>query len=125
MTITELVKESYDITEEKGFHQEPINIGEKLMLIVSELSEALEAHRSRRLIAKEHQRLLEFYIDDITTVGNKEFEIFIKDSFEDELADVIIRIGDLCGLLDIDLESHVKAKLKYNQSRPHKHDKRY
>ncbi len=33
---------------EKGFHQKEKNIGEVLMLIVSELSEALDAHRKKR-----------------------------------------------------------------------------
>jgi NTP pyrophosphatase (non-canonical NTP hydrolase) len=49
----------------------------------------------------------------------------VKDTFEDELADAVIRIADLCGYLNIDLESHIKAKMRYNETRPHKHGKEY
>ena len=37
----------------------------------------------------------------------------------------VIRIADLCGYLNIDLESHIKAKMRYNESRPYKHGKEY
>lgn len=38
-----------------------------------------------------------------------------------ELADVLIRIGDLCGYFGIDLEQAVKEKLQYNKGRPYRH----
>jgi len=49
----------------------------------------------------------------------------IKNTFEDELADVVIRVLDLCAFKKIDIESHIKAKMRYNSSRPHKHGKSY
>lgn len=48
MTITELVEKNHAAMVKKGFHQEEKNIGEVLMLIVSELGEALDAHRKKR-----------------------------------------------------------------------------
>jgi NTP pyrophosphatase (non-canonical NTP hydrolase) len=53
------------------------------------------------------------------------FENYIKNSFEDELADVVIRIMDLCGYLHIDLEAHILAKMQYNATREKLHGKRY
>jgi hypothetical protein len=38
------------------------------------------------------------------------FETHIKSSFEDEVADVAIRLFDLCGGLGIDLEKHIELK---------------
>ena len=42
-----------------------------------------------------------------------------------ELADVIIRVGDLAGVYGIDLETAVVRKMNYNRTRPHKHGKAY
>ena len=41
--------------------------------------------------------------------------------FTVELADVIIRIADLCGEFGLDLESALTTKLSYNQTRPYRH----
>lgn len=101
------------------------NIGELLMLVVSELSEALEAHRK----CKTSNGLLEIYekesanpcVIDCSAI----FEHLIKNSLEDELADAVIRIADMCGYLGIDLEKHIELKMKYNATREYKHGKRY
>ena len=56
---------------------------------------------------------------------NENFRELIKDSLEDELADAVIRIADMCGYLGIDLEKHIELKMKYNATREYKHGKRY
>lgn len=71
----------------------------KLMLVVTEVAEAAEALRH----------------DD-------------KALFDEELADTIIRLLDICGacnidIEEIDIEEEVKKKMLKNQSRPHKHGK--
>lgn len=53
------------------------------------------------------------------------FTTYVKDTFEDELADVIIRVLDLCAFKGIDIESHIKAKMRYNTSRQFMHGKSY
>lgn len=104
------------------------NIGELLMLVVSELGEALEAHR------KDYRAdVVSFNIGFDTAalihgyplIFKERFEQDIKDTFEDELADAVIRIADMCGYLGIDLEKHIELKMKYNESRPYKHGKKY
>lgn len=76
-------------------------VGQKLALIQGELGEALEAHRKNRWGLEE------------------------KDTFEDELADVFIRLMDLCGYFGIDIQKQVEWKHTYNQTRPFKHGKAY
>lgn len=71
-------------------------ISQKIYLIVSKLSEAVDAMK----------------------VNNYGLEK--KDSFEDKIADTIIRIADLCGELDIDIEKQIAWKLNYNLSCGHK-----
>ena len=47
------------------------------------------------------------------------------EAFEFEIADAMIRLMDISVGLGIDLEWHIKAKMKYNAMRPHMHGKKY
>ena len=129
MTIKKLQDTAFANAIKHGFHQKNQNIGELLMLIVSELSEALEADRKGMYFKKTTPSWLELYANRKTDDDADTFDMIfaeeVKDTFEDELADAVIRIADLCGYLNIDLESHIKAKMRYNESRPHKHGKEY
>lgn len=73
------------------------NIGELLMLIVTELSEAVEAHRENK-----HADIKNYLSGIYEGMGHRSFHSFIKDTFEDEIADVFIRLFDLCGYLKIE-----------------------
>ena len=55
----------------------------------------------------------------------EEFEDAIKDTFEDEIADSVIRLLDMCGGLGIDIDTHVRLKLEYNKTRERLHGKKY
>jgi len=186
MNIPELIKEAHGNTVERGFYPEgkEQNIGEKLMLIVSELGGALEAHRCGRFSLKNETThfVTMFTLDNVEKdhIWISEFESKIEDTFEDEIADVFIRLFDLCGYFGIDrlqkiytstdkfrnvgeslynivtslpldggsgfgdaifrtysklinlcehmnipIEKHIKAKMAYNRTRPHKHGKEY
>lgn len=46
-----------------------------------------------------------------------------QDKMVEELADVIIRIFDLCSHLDADLGETLVRKMQYNKTRPYKHGK--
>lgn len=71
----------------------------------SELSEALEDHRNG-----EDPDAISFSGASLKPVG-----------IPIELADVLIRIFDMCGYYGIDLEEAVKIKMGYNQSRSYRH----
>ena len=53
------------------------------------------------------------------------FRETVKDTFEDEIADTFIRLLDISGFLEIDIERHIEYKMKYNKAREFKHGKRY
>ena len=110
----------------KGFYEKPREIGTLLMLVVSELSEALEADRKNRHADFEtYQTKLNSEPNRVFVKQSSLFQEYIKDTFEDEIADAMIRLFDLCGYMDIDIEKHIDLKLKYNQGRPNKHGKNY
>ena len=108
----------HKVAVEKGFYEGEINIGEKLMLIVSEIGEAMEAHRKGKF-ADDHRTVIE----DNNFL--KSFEEYIKDTFEDEIADTFIRLLDLCAYMKIDIEKHIQLKNEYNILREYKHGKKY
>lgn len=124
----EFSKEVFEANKLKGFDVSKENIGQTLMLVVSELAEALEADRKNR-----HANISNFnagieLCSDFKPEPDRfkdSFQVSIKDSFEDEIADAAIRIFDLVGGLNIDLDWHISQKMRYNSLRPHKHGKAY
>ena len=116
MELTRLAKEIYNRNVEKGFWDHERNIGEMLMLVVSELGEAMEALRKGKMAPEREPGLA--YDKDW-------FAANIKDTFEDEVADALIRILDMCGGLGINIDYHVKAKLEYNATRERLHGKKF
>jgi NTP pyrophosphatase (non-canonical NTP hydrolase) len=90
--INQLCEEAFNTATSKGWHDEPRETGTLLALIHSEVSEALEADRK----------------------GDAE-------NFTEELADICIRVFDLCGSRGIDLEAAISKKMEYNRTRTYKH----
>lgn len=85
----------HDLATGKPLIGEPRIVSEKLMLIVSEVAEAMEGHRKGLMDDKLKDRLM----------------------IEVELADAVIRICDLAGAMGLDLGAAIAEKLAYNASR--------
>ena len=127
------------VNEAKGFHNGDIttdSICRLLMLVVTEICEAVERMRSVDNIKKEIQNTnsivcgiaAENPIREIEYMRDTDAMIFkgaVKDSFGDEIADAIIRLFDLSGLLGIEIGEHIICKLMYNISRPYRHGKQF
>lgn len=73
----------------------PERVAQKLMLIVSEVAEAMEGHRK----------------------GLQDDKLPHRPMMEVELADALIRIGDLAGAMAFDLGGAVAEKLAFNATR--------
>lgn len=118
--------------QQKGFRTDWLNVPEKLMLIVTELSEAMEAYRHIEpavLAARQNScdgmggaRDGYFCWEDVPQDVKAKNEPYIK-NFEEELADAFVRLADLAGSLWIDLHLQVAQKMATNELRPHKHGK--
>jgi len=66
-----------------------------------------------------------YTVEDSPITFQETFQRDIKDSFEDEIADTVIRLFDLSQGFGIDLEFHIRQKIDYNKTRPFKHNKAY
>ena len=54
------------------------------------------------------------------------FETYFKDTLEDELADILIRVFSFCGAFKIDIDEAVRRKMEYNKERPtNRHGKKF
>jgi NTP pyrophosphatase (non-canonical NTP hydrolase) len=123
MELNELVKLSHDSAKLKGFWDKERNVGELLMLIVSELGEALEAHRTSNFCTPDSLEEADGWVNKNNFVDD--FKCKVKDTFQDEIADTVIRLMDLRGGLNIDIEKHIKLKMRYTETRPKLHGKKY
>jgi len=117
MSLNELRDEAFAYAEKQGFH-ENINFGKNLMLVVSELSEALEADRKGKWYDPNG-------LNQTALMPKEEYEVYVRGTVEEEIADAIIRLCDIAGIYQIDLDWHIRAKMEYNKTRPYKHGKDY
>lgn len=105
----DLIKDVHENAKEHGWWDgEQRSFGELIALCHSELSEALEEYRNGHAPAET------YYSKD--KQGNDKPE-----GVPSELADVVIRIFDMCGYYGIDIEKIIIEKHLYNKSRPYKH----
>jgi hypothetical protein len=114
--LTTLIPRCHEASKANGWWEPRPNAGQQLMLVVSELSEALEAHRTGketnwRGYNSERDNLIASG-DLETSYGrermNIEFRSCIKDSVGDELADAYIRLCDYAGGFGFGV-AHLKA----------------
>ena len=95
-TLNRYAKDCHQRAVAKGFWDEPHSVGHYLMLVVSELSEAVEADRLGKVVKLTPEQVEELNrLDGAEFV--QEFLRVVKDTVWDEIADAVIRLLDLLG----------------------------
>ncbi len=118
--LNKLRDRAYKIAKEHGFHEKEVSDETYLMLIITEIAEAVNADRKGH-----HAKLEKFdewqkswekeikeqpYSDNYTKSNFKDhFQTYIKDTVEDELADVAIRLLDFAGVKEMIIPSNVRC----------------
>lgn len=99
VTLKELSDRVLEQAKAKGFGTTPeeVNVAEKIALIHSEITEAYEAYRHKKLNG--------------------------PDGFTEEMGDAVQRILHLCAVLKVDIEGAILDKLDYNKGREWNWDK--
>ena len=103
-SVGRMIQECHSLAKSNGFWDEEPNVGEKIALMHSELSECLESLRKGD---REDDHLPQFQNSVV------------------ELADVIIRIFDFAGYYNLPLAEAILAKHAFNKSRPFRHGKNF
>lgn len=105
MELNILKNRAYKTACEHGFHEEELSNRHFLMLVITELSEAVEADRNGKFVRKEEQSTYELCQKE--KFYKYAYENYIKGTVEEELADAAIRLLDLAGLRNI--EVHIRG----------------
>jgi hypothetical protein len=126
MTPSDYALEIHSTAQLKGWYDTPREDGTFLMLMVSELSEALEEFRNNKpdlyLVHKETKKV--FTLDDISM--EKMFEFASTGEYKPEgasveVVDCIVRAMDYFAYKGWNLNNVLDLKLSYNNKREYRH----
>ena len=98
--IRELCREAHENAVRHGFWDEEHDIRHYLMLVITELAEAVQAYRKNKFADRnEYEKL----VKERGCAEDTAFLLSVKDTFEDKMADACIRLMDLAGRSDAEL----------------------
>ncbi len=132
MNLSEYIDKAFENAKAKGFHDGFNKLIESIALHTGLLDKdkakllkyvvRTEMIKDLGLLTSEIGEAVEFARTQpkIMEVNDKDTW---KDTIEEEVADIFIRLCDFCGKHDIDLEYYVNKKMEYNSTRERLHGK--
>lgn len=132
MNLNAWAKEIHENAVAHGWWEEERSLSEVLMLIVSELAEALEEARAGRSMVWRKCNWdgaacyegfeCSHWVDGDCDAGERDEK---PEGIAVEVIDALIRILDWCGKEGLDVDALVREKHEYNKTRPYKHGKKF
>lgn len=106
--LDEMQAEVTEFEKDEGWYDQPVSFGERMALLHSEVSEALEAYRV-------------WGLEDATFLKLPEGVDGKPEGIGSEFADVFIRLLGDCRRWNVDLSFEYERKMAYNRTRPYRH----
>lgn len=105
--INEFTTRCYQAAMANGWHEQKRTNNEFILLIQSEMFEAFEAYRKNKYAKNiiENTVQAKRFFNGECEFDKGFFEMCIKDTFEDELADTAIRIFDCAGAFGLEIQT--------------------
>jgi NTP pyrophosphatase (non-canonical NTP hydrolase) len=135
--ILTLQRDAHQNSVDHGFWEASQDIPTKLMLIVTEVAEAMEAYRKGDMeiyhsgepvpgsqISVSHNDEIIYTLHGSTVSEADVLPNAKPEGFPVEIADIVIRCMDLAGWLGFDLGAVVELKMAYNSTRPKLHGRK-
>ena len=132
MTLNEYAQKIHETALSHGWYDKERPMPELLMLMVSELSEALEEYRAGRPLEwydcdecqGKPQPCAPADISDCLQYGRESecpYRSKKPEGIAVEVVDCLIRILDTLAYLGVDIDGVVGRKMAYNETRPYRH----
>ena len=121
INLNSLAQQIEDINKQNGWRDQEHEFGTHISRLMTEVGEVVQADMHDKHTPKGNNGIF-----TILTIPEEDkfrgvFESWVKDTVEDEFADIIICTLGLCDHLGIDIQSHVHAKMRYNKNRGYHH----
>lgn len=99
---------------------------QRLMLLVTEASEAVESLRKFKFAQRQvfEKRILEDQ-KNYDQHFNHAYKCHMKDTFETEIAGLMVRLLDLIGRENIDIDYYLKREIEFNATRERMNGKEF
>lgn len=123
-TIAQMTEEVYDNNVEKGWQPSENTFAESMMMLVTEVAEAVEAFRDHGLndaTADHYDRMHGLCVHGEPRGCCSDGKLSKPEGVGSELADVLIRLLDTCYTFNVDLVSEYERKMEYNRTRSYRH----
>lgn len=114
MSIDDVIKHARTHAESHGLFDDAESLSDHFLGLIAEIGEAYQAWKLGKLAPVDKK----WDFSDFAW-----FDRNVKDTLQDELADIAIYTCSIAAFLDIDLDKHIIYKLAYNDKRPYKHGK--
>jgi NTP pyrophosphatase (non-canonical NTP hydrolase) len=115
----ELVRIIHNVACEKGFYDKPNQIIKKMRFGVDEFTEHEIEYVKNAFNAQRLMLVVTEVAEAMEAIRHND-----KANFEEELADTVIRIFDMCGHNGIDIGKAIRDKTEKNMQRPQMHGKK-
>lgn len=116
-SINEIVAAAHNNAEDKGFYED---IRAACGYLAKQEQQGMRIAVKRDFVLAQLAKITSEVGETVHAIQRKGVH---ADEVAEELADVIIRVCDLAGYLDINLGRAVHKKMAFNATRPHKHGK--